>query len=558
LTSSLRLAAEERVTLGAVAGCLVAYFAAWIVYWCGLPAGVFWVLPAAAAVAAVTRRRAVGAILGDPRARHILILWFIFAGWCLGLLALIRTYSGGEWVGDWFEHYQRTLFFLERQPLDTVFLHVYALPARPPLANLIGSALLGLTGTSFAQYQVFSTLLASLVLFPAALFAQRCFRGGNPASALLVLMMMNPLVVQNATFAWTKLPAAFFLLCGMYFFRHPSASGGIRGMASVACLSAAVLTHYSAAPYVLLVAAAWMIQSRPHWGGAGFRPQVLGAAVIGLVLGAAWFGWSIRHYGVGPTFLSNSTVTGSSGLTLAQQAAQRAGNLFNTLIPHPLRRAEYAGIAQASRVSWWRDWFFNLYQTNLPLAFGTGGLVALGVLAWRRRHRRLDFWCWFIPASVLLSLAVTSWPDRWGATHVGLQPLVVLGLAWLAGNLPELSRPWRALLVAGMAADCALGIIWHFILQHWDFPADLFANHGGIALLRLHGYATWNNALSKSVLRLTLVGDLGIPVLPLGLLLAVLFIVAVRRAMGAAAGLPPASAGGTHRGSTLPQPPGIR
>ena len=111
----------------------------------------------------------------------------------------------------------------------------------------------------------------------------------------------------------------------------------------VACLTAAVLTHCSAALYALLLAAAWPVQSRPYWSNAGFRTQALRAVAIGVV--------------------------------------QRAGSLLNTLVPHPLRPAECAGIAQTSRASWWRDWFFSLYQTNLPPAFGSGGLAALGVLA---------------------------------------------------------------------------------------------------------------------------------------------------------------------------------
>jgi len=46
---------------------------------------------------------------------------------------LVRSYSGGEWAGDWYEHYERARFFLERYPLGQKLISVYLLPARPPL-----------------------------------------------------------------------------------------------------------------------------------------------------------------------------------------------------------------------------------------------------------------------------------------------------------------------------------------------------------------------------------------------------------------------------------------
>ena len=100
LTASLPLEADERINLGAVAGCLVVYLAAWTVYWCNLPADVFWVLPAAAGVTCVLCRRPLRALVRDAAAQQMLVLWLILTAWCLGLLALIRSYSGGEWVGE--------------------------------------------------------------------------------------------------------------------------------------------------------------------------------------------------------------------------------------------------------------------------------------------------------------------------------------------------------------------------------------------------------------------------------------------------------------------------
>ncbi len=72
------------------------------------------------------------------------------------------------------------------------------------------------------------------------------------------------------------------------------------------------------------------------------------------------------------------------------------------------------------------------------------------------------------------------------------------------------------------AARNLAGAAGHFWLQHLELPADIFGRQREQELLLLHGYTTWNNFLSKCVLRLTFVGDLGFPALLVCTLLAVL------------------------------------
>ena len=57
--------------------------------------------------------------------------------WLLLFLGIIRNYAGTTLWGDWYEHYQRAMFFADHLPIDTKFIQRYWLPARPPLFNLI-------------------------------------------------------------------------------------------------------------------------------------------------------------------------------------------------------------------------------------------------------------------------------------------------------------------------------------------------------------------------------------------------------------------------------------
>jgi len=161
-------------------------------------------------------------------------------------------------VGDWFGHWQRAMFFLHHWPQDILFNGFDPLPSRPPLANVVTGAYLRITRSDFAHYQLASTVMSSFAFLPAALLARR-FQVSSPVGSgrdtlyvmniLAVLFMLNPLFAQNATYAWTKLPAAFYTLTAVYFFLRtrdadaPDCASWLFGVT----LGGALLTHYSAA-----------------------------------------------------------------------------------------------------------------------------------------------------------------------------------------------------------------------------------------------------------------------------------------------------------------------
>ena len=76
----------------------------------------------------------------DPEARRALAAQGVFTLLGIVWLSLVRGYVGGDWSGDWYEHFQRSQLFLGDLPLDTRFMNQYMLPARPPLVNLVSAA----------------------------------------------------------------------------------------------------------------------------------------------------------------------------------------------------------------------------------------------------------------------------------------------------------------------------------------------------------------------------------------------------------------------------------
>ena len=521
LAARLGLAPEEKIVASCVLSLLGLFLLGWFTYITALPAFTLWLAPLLAAAGLLLDRRALAATLGDPGVRALLVAQFLLTVWCLGWLSLVVSYSGGGWAGDWFEHWERARFFLDHGPLDRRFLGSYALPARPPLVNVVTATFLALTRADFAHYQIVSTFLASLAFLPAALLAGR-FGGPRAVALLAVLLAVNPLFVQNATFAWTKLPAAACVLAALYFFlraHDPATPRAAPGLFSVS-LATGILAHYSAGPAAVVLAISWLALGWPRRGDPAWWRATIGAALVGLLVLSTWFAWSLAHYGAAGTFLSNSSIQSPDART-GNQFVKILLNLRDTIVPHFLRPLDGALIAQRNPWGAVRDWFFQIYQVNLPFACGSVALVVLAREAWRgaRTGSTLS-----LTALIVLSVAVQGERDHWGLTHICLQSFVLLALAFLAARWPTLTRPWRLALIAGATFDFFAGIALHFagqsfLLGRWFAPsgppADIYNGYNPAAFM---------NLVAKTQLDVAFVADVTPlpPILALALLAGVL------------------------------------
>ena len=355
--------------------------------------------------------------------------------------------------------------------------------------NVVVADWLAIVGNDFANYQAAMTAWSSLAFLPAALLAIRADRvvsGGSPERAIALLavcFMTSPMAVQNATFAWTKLPAAMFTLANVEFFiaARPWAGDGIRRLPAVlcgVCVAAALLAHYSAAPYAIVLAGAWLVSGQRARPRLPWLTATAGAGLAGLLILMTWFGWALAVYGPAGTFLSNTTATDRAP-TVALHAAAVAGNVFDTLVPHFLRSLDRSLIRQSSPWGYVRDWWFECYQLNLLMIFGSVGwivvLAAVSSLLCRMPSGHRAPWITAVAALILLGIGAHSGRDPWGLAHICLQPLALAGLACVAGCWPMMSLPLRRLFASGAAIDVVLGILLHyaaqgFIIDRWLTP----------------------------------------------------------------------------------------
>jgi hypothetical protein len=295
-----------------------------------------------------------------------------------------------------------------------------------------------------------------------------------------------------------------------------------------------MLCHYSTGPYLVVLVIAWCAFGwRQREAHAWWKSTAI-AAVVGAAILFTWFGWALATYGVRGTFLANPSVTDQAATT-GQQVMRVVLNLRDTLVPPFLREVDFTPFAQRSTWGAWRDAIFQIYQRNLIFAAGSvGGIMILVLLARQARTatpvmRR--FWGGLIAGTVFLGVAAHGGRDPWGNAHICEQPLVLLGLAFLAAHVVTVRAWWFRLLAIGLLIDFGLGILLQmgaqsFLLDRWLTPHRSAADY-----LNSYSEPAQFNLAGKLQLKLKYLNDaLALPAAVPLIAIAALLVIAAWRA----------------------------
>jgi len=549
---------------------LVLYLSSFVIFALHLPQSAYFGVSALCLALLALSFRDLTGLFGHRRVRRQIAAFAFLFLWAIGLLSLVRHYSGGLWAGDWIEHYERTLFFLDHQPKDTVFIGAYLLPARPPLMNLVAAHFLAQVGRQYDLYQVVFLFLNLLIVFPCFLIAGAMApRGGGRLTLVAGALAASPMLLQNVTWTWTKLAAGFYVILAIWLYlRGWRKQDPLRMTLAFVTLSAGLLVHYSVGPYALFLALHYLIVAF-RTRTARWR-ELAGISLFSVGLLATWLAWSTAVYGPRATFGSNTTVTDASKVSASANLVRAGTNLVNTIIPHPFRpegrRSFEAWFTQRSSFGYLRDYTFLIYQVNLIFALGSvGGLLALYRLYLNYRspsvasRRDRNFWSLFVLILSIVGIAAVSEKNEWGLAHICLQPLVLMGVVLVAATLPTLPPSLRVLALTGYVVDFALGILLHFNAENRIF--QLVPGPGGEKMvLNTAGLSSQSavNWGAKEIRGWVFWGDhfvgLATPIqASLVLVFALLLHHMVRQAM-AGRGVPRSAAraatGSSHRGAT--------
>ena len=123
------------------------------------------------------------------------------------------------WGADWLGHFHRSLFILHRFPPHSPLLGDDSFPARPPMMN----AIVAFAMTPWAgQFRVFPgdqhgpepPAVSSVLDDDSGLWTDA---QGTPFP-LLAVFAFNPVIIENATYSWTKSFACFFVILSLWFY----------------------------------------------------------------------------------------------------------------------------------------------------------------------------------------------------------------------------------------------------------------------------------------------------------------------------------------------------
>ncbi len=498
----------------------IVFVIAFALYWANADQGWYWLIFVVGAISTYIVRDDLRMLWKNHGVRAQVRTFLILLPIALCMLALIREYSGGSWAGDWLEHYQRTIFFLEHKPYDTIFIDLYKLPARPPMMNVLAAAYMAQLGdNSFAIFQLVFVLLNLLVVLPCVLLLPVLGAKHRRFSlaALTFLLAASPMLMENVTWTWTKLMTAFYVLLAVrLYLRIWTPRGSTQVIAAFVSLAIAMVAHYSAGPFIVVLGIHYVIEVLRRSPKRWLEPAL--AISISIAVLMVWMGWSMAQYGVKETFGSNTSVT-EAATSKESTSARVGGNIVDTIVPFIWRnpKAFRIDFAQESLAGTIRDYVFCLYQHNLIFGMGSiGGLIVIYLVVRRLargglRVRMILFWCWFIVAAIILGIAVEGTRETYGVAHICLQSLMLLGIVLLAGNVKSLYRWVRVVLLVACIIDFAFRTFLHATLEHRTFyflpdPAKragivVIAGRGGLGE---RAFIAWN---AKTVRKLYLVGD---------------------------------------------------
>lgn len=462
---------------GSLAGSLILiYLASFALFCLHAPREAYFGFSAVFTLMGILSLGQLAAFFRHRLTRRVILAYLVVAVWEFGHLAMVRSFSGGVWSGDWREHYDRMCYFLNLRPRNFLFLGIYQLSARPPMMNLICAFFCRQVGLSFEAYSLCCLFLNGLAFIPCCLLL-RLFRarGLRNVFPLAILFMLNPSIVENATYTVTKALTAGLVVMGVCFYlralREKTAVGGpSRMIAAALCLASGVLTHYSAGPYAVAVAIHYL------WtlirGRLRFREAIL-AGGAGAILLATWFSWSIVTYGLHTSFLSNSTAINMATVPPGDSVRLFLYKIFVNFVPHPLHRANARLFPPGWNRNNLRDYFFMMSQQTLPMMIGsTGGIVAIGLFLTAKKglHREKQFWSYFVIFTYIIgTLSDPEWPV-YGSAFATAQPLALMGVVLVAARLFDLPAPLFWLVIAGSAIDYAWGIFLQFYQESFTYP----------------------------------------------------------------------------------------
>jgi hypothetical protein len=409
---------------------------------------------------------------------------------CFLIILFFQTflpiYSGGLWSFDWYDHYLRAIFFLDKLPLSTHFSWSL-LTSRPPVFNIVNFFFMSIVGRDFWMYQIVSSLLNITILLPCFLIAKHFFRGKSKYFFIFtaLLLMLNPSIVAQTTYTWSKAMTTGYILLGLVFYLNfRDTKKPLYLYLTALFMGIGQITHYSTTPYLIIVVLDLFFQkitnSKVIWR------TLFNFTLIFLITISSWYLWSISHFGFSETLFGNTTFQQQKYSSLPEIVNKELNNSIKTILPilSP-GYIKYINTQSSSLVRMY-DATFALYVATIPgqVTF-TLFFVILLILKWHKL--KSYFLLYFCVAGFILALPVNPIIVPTGVGHVTMLPISCLLISVAIGYLFSLRKnKYFYFLIVGVFIEATIGIgLRLYIFQH-DLNPSYFMNNKTVKVVQEH------------------------------------------------------------------------
>lgn len=401
--------------------------------------------------------------------QYLFFFVYVFLWQCL-----FPFYYGAAWYGDWFEHYERVLFFLNERPPHHSFLGMYSVLARTPLSHLVQAFVMRFSGISFFYYQGLSTLLNTLFFFPFYFFLKQMNK-----QRFIFLLYLSPYILRMATYTFPKAFAAFFVLCAFYFYLCEGKNKK-RTIDIGLLFGCAVMAHQSA--FFYFAALCLLLLYHRRW--RDFSTVSFFAAIpvsVWVAYGVLFFS-TARLFGDTPVF--------SYGLSNPEFAwlQSKLNNLAGAFIPFVFLRDFYSSLVMGLNTNSYA--FYTLWDRWQNFAYG--GLPAVWALSltfyvWKNGKRETNYF----PKEILLFvvpfaffcdvLSVNNTGVPIGVAQNGMMPLVLLLGLYGIGCIQDI--PKKVLICIFIEYLAGFAVFYGFFLfpYYVDFLTLFYKSDASLA-----------------------------------------------------------------------------
>lgn len=301
---------------------------------------------------------------------------------------------------------------------------------------------------TYVKFQVFSHILNSLLVIPAALLISKFF-DRKTANLSVIFIAISHFYLYNSIFSWPKSLATFFVLISFYLLLE----GKIRGTVLAGLISGVAYMAHDLGIIFIATSIVLLIIKRRFYEIALYMAASLPFLAI-------WSFVSSHIYNKASTFIYYPFAI--HGLPQDSNKATIIRDFFNTspfeilklklkvlyrlLLPYQLIDSE-GGKPIAERL-----WGVGVY--SIPGSLGLG-LLAAGVASVPAHFKKVQWEFWFITGfPILVVLGVYGAPDSIGSLHFS-EGIVALLTGVIVFSTLKIKRYGKTLILAALAGNIA-------------------------------------------------------------------------------------------------------